>query len=61
LQVYDPAQGKVVWVGGLQEGQPLGAIYGYKQVSIFKNDEEVARIAGNRVDNVAGIGGHRQR
>jgi hypothetical protein len=45
----------------LQEGQPLGAIYGYKQVSIFKNDEEVARIAGNRVDNVAGIGGHRQR
>lgn len=57
LQVYDPAQGKVVWVGGLQEGQPLGAIYGYKQVSIFKNDEEVARIAGNRVDNVAGIGG----
>ncbi len=57
LQIYDPIQGKVVWVGGLQEGQPLGAIYGYKQVSIFKSDEEVAQIAGNRVDNIAGVGG----
>ncbi|MES2517048.1 MAG: SusC/RagA family TonB-linked outer membrane protein [Bacteroidota bacterium] len=57
LQIYDPEQGKVLWVGGLQEGQPLGAIYGYKQVSIFKDAEEVAKIAGNRVDNVAGIGG----
>ncbi|MDR6562477.1 MULTISPECIES: TonB-dependent receptor [unclassified Arcicella] len=57
LQIYDPTQGKVVWVGGLQEGQPLGAIYGFKQVSIFKNEEEIAKIAANRVDNIAGIGG----
>lgn len=57
LQIFDPAKGAVVWVGGLQEGQPLGAIYGFKQVSIFKSEEEVAQIAGNRVDNIAGIGG----
>lgn len=57
LQIYDAAQGKVVWVGGLQEGQPLGDIYGYKQVSIFKSAEEIAQIAPNRVDAVAGIGG----
>lgn len=57
LQIFDAAQGKVVWVGGLQEGQPLGAIYGFKQVSIFKSAEEVAQIAANRVDAIAGIGG----
>lgn len=57
FQVYDPEQGKVVWVGGLQEGQPLGAIYAYKQVSIFANDAEVASIAGNRIDRVANISG----
>lgn len=57
LQVYDPGQGKVVWVGGLQEGQPLGAIYGYKQVSIFKDAAEVAAIAGNRTDAIAGVTG----
>ena len=57
LQVYDPAVGQVVWVGGLQEGLPLGAIYGYKQVSIFKDAAEVAAIAGNRTDAIAGITG----
>lgn len=57
LQVYDPTLGQVVWVSGTQEGQPLGAVYGYKQVSIFKDAAEVAAVAGNRVDNVAGITG----
>ncbi len=57
LQVYDPKSGKVIWVGGIQEGQPLGQIYGYKQVSIFKDAADVAANAGNRVDNVAGITG----
>lgn len=67
LQVYDPKTGKVVWVGGIQEGQPLGQIYGYKQVSIFKDDADVAANAGTRNDKVsnatgpnlpAGAGGH---
>ena len=57
LQVYDPKSGKVIYVGGLQEGQPLGAIYAYKQVSIFKDAAEIAAIAGKRYDAVAQIGG----
>ena len=57
LQIYDPASGKVIWVGGLQEGQPLGNIYGYRQVSIFKDAAEVAAVAGNRTDAIAGITG----
>jgi len=57
LQVYDPSSKQVVWVGGLQEGQPLGNIYAYKQVSIFKDDADIAKVAGNRIDVVAGISG----
>lgn len=57
FQIFDPTKNDVVWVGGLQEGQPLGAIYGYKQVSIFKSVEEIATVAGKRVDAIANIGG----
>lgn len=57
LQVYDPVSRQVVWVGGLQEGRTLGDIYGYRQLSIFKDEAEVAAIAGNRTDAVAGITG----
>ncbi|MEP7110459.1 MAG: SusC/RagA family TonB-linked outer membrane protein [Ferruginibacter sp.] len=57
LQVYDPVSGKVIWVGGTQQGQTLGDIYAFKQVSIFANDAEIAKIAGSRKDLVAGISG----
>ena len=57
LQVYDPVSKQVIWVGGLQEGRSLGDIYAYEQVSIFKDDAEVAAIAGNRYDAVARISG----
>ncbi|MGN6163426.1 MAG: SusC/RagA family TonB-linked outer membrane protein [Flavisolibacter sp.] len=57
MQIYDPASGKVIWVGGLQEGGTLGDIYAFKQVSIFKDDAEIAKVAGNRVDLVAQISG----
>ncbi|HWV65997.1 SusC/RagA family TonB-linked outer membrane protein [Chitinophaga sp.] len=57
LQVFDPSSGKVIWVGGYQEGQTLGAIYGYQQESVFKDEKEVADIAGNRYDAVAKITG----
>ena len=57
LQVFDPASGQVIWVGGLQEGQSIGNMYGYKQVSIFKDAAEVAAVAGNRTDAVAGVTG----
>lgn len=57
LQVYDPKTNSVVWVGGLQEGQPLGNIYAFKQLGLFNSEEEIAKTAGNRVDLVAGISG----
>ncbi len=57
LQVYDPKSGKVIWVGGLQEGQALGDIYAFQQESIFANDEEIAKVAANRRDLVAQISG----
>jgi TonB-linked SusC/RagA family outer membrane protein len=57
FQIYDPKQGRVVWVGGLQEGQALGDVYAFQQLSIFQNEAEVQRIAGNRYDAVANISG----
>jgi TonB-linked SusC/RagA family outer membrane protein len=57
LQIYNPKTGTVEWVGGYQEGQPLGSIYAFKQIGIFNSDEEIAKMAGNRVDLVAGISG----
>lgn len=57
LQVYDPNSGKVIWVGGLQEGGTLGDIYAFKQLSIFSSDGEIAKVAPNRKDLIAGISG----
>jgi TonB-linked SusC/RagA family outer membrane protein len=57
MQVFDPKSGKVIWVGGLQEGQSLGDIYAFKQVSIFQDAAEIAKLAGNRYDAVALIAG----
>jgi len=57
LQVFDPAQGKVIWVGGLQEGAALGDIYAFKQLSVFADDAEIAKVASARKDLVAGISG----
>lgn len=57
FQIYDPKTKHLVWVGGYQEGQTLGAIYAFKQVSIFKDQAEVDKIAGNRIDMVAKISG----
>lgn len=57
FQIYDPKSGQLEWVGGLQEGQTLGDVYAFKQVSIFKDQGEVDKIAGSRYDAVAKIGG----
>lgn len=57
MQVYDPKSGKVIWVGGLQEGGTLGDIYAFKQESIFADNAEVSKVAGNRRDLVAQISG----
>ncbi|HUZ57608.1 MAG TPA: SusC/RagA family TonB-linked outer membrane protein [Hanamia sp.] len=57
LQIWNPKTNQLEWVGGIQEGQPLGNIYAYKQVSIFKDEADVEAIAGNRVDKIANITG----
>lgn len=57
IQVFDAASGQLKWVGGYQEGQTIGDIYGFKQVSIFKDAAEVLRIAGNRKDAIANVNG----
>ena len=57
FQIYDPKSKKLIWVGGYQEGQSLGDVYAFKQVSIFQNESEISKIAGSRYDAVAKIGG----
>jgi TonB-linked SusC/RagA family outer membrane protein len=57
VQVFNPKTGQLQWVGGLQEGQSMGQIYGYKELGIFKDAAQVAAVAGNRVDNIANITG----
>lgn len=46
FQVYN-SNGDLVWVGGYQEGQSPGDIYGFKAEGIYKTDDEVP---GNLVD-----------
>jgi hypothetical protein len=41
FQIYDPKSGQLVWVGGYQEGQTLGDVYAFKQVSIFQSQAEI--------------------
>ncbi|AHF14603.1 TonB-denpendent receptor [Niabella soli DSM 19437] len=57
MQVYDPVSKQVIWVGGYQEGGTLGEIYAFKQVSIFKDANEITQVANNRKDLIAGISG----
>ncbi|MGN6246752.1 MAG: SusC/RagA family TonB-linked outer membrane protein [Ginsengibacter sp.] len=57
FQVYDPKSGQLIWVGGYQEGQSLGDVYAFKQVSIFASQGEIDKLAGNRYDAIAKIGG----
>ena len=56
-QVWDPASQQVIWVGGYQEGHTLGDIYAYQQVKILRDENEVAQLAGNRMDMIAGLYG----
>jgi TonB-linked SusC/RagA family outer membrane protein len=50
VQVYSGNGNELIWVGGYQEGQSPGDIYAFMVEGIFKSDEEVASIAGNRID-----------
>lgn len=40
-QIYDPATNQVIWVGGLQEGQEWGALYGFVPTGIIRNQNDL--------------------
>ncbi len=54
IQVYDPATGKLIWVGGYQEGQTPGDIYGPLAEGIYTSYSE---IPGNLIDKTSGNNG----
>lgn len=56
-EVYDPAQGKVVWVGGIQEGGTLGDVYGFVQERILNDWGDVNQTVPNRYDAIAELYG----
>lgn len=52
-QVYDPASGTLIWVGGLQEGMEWGDVYGYRAKGIIRNEQDLANY--NVRDDAAGL------
>ena len=54
FQVYTGNGNEMMWVGGYQEGQEPGAIYGFKAEGIYKTYDE---IPGNLVDISTGNNG----
>ncbi len=51
-QIYDPKTGRVIWVGGYQEGQEFGEIFGYVSDGIIRNQKDLD--AYNVIDLAAG-------
>jgi TonB-linked SusC/RagA family outer membrane protein len=51
-QVYDPKTGKVIWVGGYQEGQEWGEVFGFISDGIIRDAKDLA--AYNKIDLAAG-------
>jgi hypothetical protein len=51
-QIYDPATGKLIWVGGLQEGQEPGELFGYVMEGLIRDTKDLA--AYNKIDLAAG-------
>ncbi len=53
IQVFDPKAGKLVWMGGYQEGQEFGDLFAYKHERVLRDWEDVNATVPNRFDNVA--------
>jgi len=53
FEVYDQKTGKVIWVGGYQEGETFGDVYAFKQERILKDWDDVNQNAANRYDAIA--------
>lgn len=55
-QIWDPATGKLIWVGGYQQGQEPGQIYAYRAKGIYRNANDVKNYADTLIDKMAGSG-----
>lgn len=53
-QVYDPKTGDLIWVGGYQEGQTPGDIYGPRALGIYTS---LSEIPENLIDKTSGNNG----
>jgi TonB-linked SusC/RagA family outer membrane protein len=51
-QIFDPGTGKLIWVGGYQEGQEWGEVFGFESEGIIRNTADLASY--NKVDLAAG-------
>jgi TonB-linked SusC/RagA family outer membrane protein len=51
-QIYDPVTGKLIWVGGLQEGREPGELFGYVMEGLIRDTKDLA--AYNKIDLAAG-------
>lgn len=51
-QIYDPTSGKLIWVGGLQEGQEPGELFGFVMEGLIRNAKDLADY--NKIDLAAG-------
>ncbi len=56
-QVYDPKSGKVIWVGGYQEGKSIGDVYAFQQIRILRDWDDVNSTVPNRYDKIAELYG----
>ncbi|MCD7938412.1 MAG: TonB-dependent receptor [Tannerellaceae bacterium] len=57
VQVWDPKTNQLVWLGATEEGGKLGVLYGYKQVRIFRDWDDVRENANMFIDEVASLYG----
>jgi TonB-linked SusC/RagA family outer membrane protein len=51
-QIYDPKSKSLIWVGGLQEGQEYGEVFGFVSDGIIRNAQDLADY--NKIDLAAG-------
>jgi TonB-linked SusC/RagA family outer membrane protein len=51
-QIFDPKSGKVIWVGGYQEGQEWGEVFGFVSEGIIRTPDDLAKY--NKIDLAAG-------
>jgi TonB-linked SusC/RagA family outer membrane protein len=51
-QIYDPNTRSVIWVGGLQEGQEFGEVFGFVSDGIIRDAKDLSNY--NKIDLAAG-------